>query len=215
MLRRVILVHLVLGLGVLSGCASSNTTFTVEYPAPKTTIDHSKVSVLGVFKDGRINETNWDDVGTALASVLGSSPCELGFAERLKLEEPEIFAKADSESKESGVTDELLKQFAARARGTAILAMTISGRLHAGPTYRSEQMESTTGKSTKRGKSAKAAQDPGLEITLALFSVEAKQTALTLHLRYTGASTEEAFQLFADKLRTLVPGAQCAGWRWK
>ncbi len=206
---------LVLAALSFGACASSNTTFTVEYPRDKPAIDHTKISVLGVFKDGRINESNWDDVGTALASVLGSSTCELGFAERLKLEEPEVFAKADSESKESGVTDDLLKPFAARARGTAILAMTISGRLHAGPSFRAETMEKTTGKSTKRGKSAKAREETGLEITLALFSVEAKQTAVSLHLRYTGGSTEEAFQLFADKLRRLVPGAHCEGWRWK
>jgi len=189
-------------------------TFSVDYPRSHPAVDQSKISVLGVFKDGRMNEVHWDDVGTALAPALGGT-CELGFTERLKLEEPDVFSKADAETKENGVTDDLFKQFATRARGEALLAMTIVGHVHGGSSFRAETMEKTTGKSTSKGRSAKAAAEPGLDISLALYSVPAHETALTVHLHYTGASVDEALQMFADKVHSLLPGAKCAGWRWK
>lgn len=200
-----------------ASCAAENAEFRIESSA--LTHEQFRISMLGVFRDGRMDAAAWQEIGPRLSAVFGAKPCELGFGERLHDEAPDLFSKVDEYSKDNGVTDETLKQFAGRATGNLIMAMTVAGR----PPVKSGQPQSLANRQSMRGgrrgmRSSQAAEpvdENSFEVSVSLFSVDSHEIVATLGMRYTGSSEEDAFKLFAARLQTMVPNATCAAWKWK
>ena len=54
-----------------------------------------------------------------------------------------------------------------------------------------------------------------MEISASFYSTLRRQTVAALHMEYTGASLEDAFQEFAREFGNAFPLAGCVGWNWE
>jgi hypothetical protein len=130
--RLLLLPALVLGLASAS-CADESSV-SVKY-APGYKPGPATVSILGVFRDGRMSLDTWSAMASPVSTALGAmvDRCEPAFGERLRHENDELFTSLDDETRNNGITEDLLAKLAARAQGDVILFITVHG--HVGETY--------------------------------------------------------------------------------
>jgi hypothetical protein len=191
----------------------------------------TNVSVLGVFRDGRMSVDAWGPIAIPLSAAIGGlSMCEPAFSARLQRENEPLFASIDDEAKSDGITEDLLTKLAPAAQGDQILAITMHGSVggttdkasglstpHASaPQTRGmggggmrgnrgmQQREPTT-----RGPSPKA-----LEMSATLFSARLHQPMARVTVIYTGTNADEAVRQFTAEIGKIVPGSACKGWSW-
>ena len=208
---------------LLAGCAFADSHFTVDYPTKQMPQGNELVSVFGVFKDGRMRTEAWQELSPRFAGVLGNKPCELAFGDRLRAEDEESYEHFDHEIKDNGITKDTLASFAARAEGKMILAITVLGEAQVatglGNHTRGMEASATAAQRRMRARSLLPGDErpvaAGLDIAVALYSIEAKDNILTLDLHYTGTTLEEAYKRIAMKLEGIIPDARCVGWKWK
>jgi hypothetical protein len=187
------------------------------------------VSVLGVFRDGRMSTEAWGPIGPSLsASLGGQSTCEAAYGDRLQQENQELYASIDADVRANGITDDLLTKLAPRAEGELILTISIHGSTPAATVETEQPAQGSAMPGPMRGGGtagrARAGQrqgplrtrvgPKGLELSASLFSVRLHQSVARVRVIYTGASVEEAVQRFVAALGTAVPGSTCRGWSW-
>jgi hypothetical protein len=183
------------------------------------------VSIVGVYRDGRLSASYWGDLGPFIARALGSDRCEAAWGDRLRREAPDLYARIDEGSRSHGITDDLIEALAPRAEGGLILTLRSSGHLPykrdvTGLIRRTPDDEARR----KREQEDRAAPAPSdkpeeladqsaLELSASLYSVRARATVARIEMRYTGSRLEDAMQAFRRDLQALVPDAHCVGWR--
>lgn len=217
-------------LGLLASvpsCVDEKARFAVNY-APGFNTSGAKVSVLGVFRDGRMNPETWDDVAPRFRTALRGEPCEIAVSNGLRSLNPPVFGAVDDVARSSGITDALFEQFAPASTGDTILVMVISGKpplsdagITAGNLSDPQSMNGPGGRPTpgRRGGTSTVPM-PGqyntgrgaFEVTAVLYSKVQKATVGTIQMSYGGASDAEAYSKFADRLAQTFPNATCAGW---
>jgi hypothetical protein len=185
------------------------------------------VSVLGVYKDGRLNAETWTELGPKLAPSTGGSTCDIAYNEALLTSNPALTDAIDAYTRDNGVTDELVDQFAPSAKGDAILVVLVSGRPPSpdGGAPKSSGVPAPpqpTGGKGSRGPSRRGSYSPeeerfgarraAFEMSASLFSVRQHHSVAQVELKYTGESIDEAVKKFSEKLASAVPGLSCAGW---
>ncbi len=201
------------------GDASFDVRYAPAYVPPRT------VSVFGVFKDGRMNPDAWDTLGARLSAPLGGGPCEIAVGPRLQQEAPSVVATLDDTTRASGVTDDVLAQFAAMAKADIIVLFTVAGQPPqpssdggAGATRADPSSNRfATGSRSRRGMGAptaasRRAERGVFEVSASLYSVSRKESVGLVGMTYEGRSVDDAFQKFAAKLAAELPGARCLGW---
>jgi hypothetical protein len=224
---------------VLSAGCGGDAQFNARF-APGALPPRPTVSVFGVYTDGRMSAGAWEKVAPALTPALGGQPCEVLFSDRLATTEPKASAEIDRQTREEGVTPEILQQIAPRATGNFILLVDMYGKL---PVRGSEPpgvrggMGGPTGMpgggmqgggmrgGGMRGGGMRGAShdaqgpsrkdDNALELSATLFAAETQEPVGRVSMRYTGASVDDALAKFAARLRAELPGATCVGWKWK
>ena len=201
-----------------------------------------RVSVFGVFKDGRMSPESWKQIGHALSAPMGSAECAIAYDDEFMVRDTEVSSAVDAYTREEGPTDALLDQFAAAATGDQIMVVTISG--HPPQTLggndagarpqRSQGLQAggasggggrgTGGRGMGGGRRGGASGMPSgsqqheitdgsvFEVSASLFTVRLHRTVGALSLTYSGPSAEEALAQFAEKFRTELPHAQCTAW---
>ena len=190
----------------------------------------ASLSVLGVFRDGRMSAESWAPIGTPLAAALGvGEACEPAFGERLLRENEELFTSIDQEVRESGVTEDLLARLAPRAQGDFILTITVHGSVgQQGTTTEHHPASGRTpamappmrGGSASRGPRGgnyrespmRGAAIKPLELSASLYSIKKHAPVARLQMSYTGTSTEEALKRFTTEIGAMAPGSACRGW---
>jgi hypothetical protein len=86
------------------------------------------VSVLGVFKDGRMSAESWPTLGARLSAPFSrTGACEIAYADALFATAPALAASIDEYATANGITDELLDELAPMATADTILVFTIAG----------------------------------------------------------------------------------------
>ena len=109
-----------------TSCGDADTHFTVN-TAPD--LQKMTVSVLGVFKEGRMSPESWDEIGPKISSVFGAQGmCPIAYNAKLITDKPDLAEAVDDYSRANGVTDDLLDQLAPAANGDAVLVITVAGR---------------------------------------------------------------------------------------
>jgi hypothetical protein len=226
MRRSPILCSLLLAAATAS-CAD-DASVNVKY-AQGYTPGRASVSVLGVFRDGRMSVEAWTSLGPLVSSSLGASTadvCEVAFSERLQHQNEELFTSIDAEVRNEGITEDLLTKLAPRAQGDLILTITVHGAIAAtapdttrsppprgappGPSMGARGRSprgAGTYREVPRGTSARP-----LELSASLFSISRHQQVAKLSMSYTGTSVEEASRRFATEVGAMVPGGSCKGW---
>jgi hypothetical protein len=209
-----------------TSCAAGDAEFNITR-APGFVGGPGSVSVFGVFKSGRMSPEYWDRIGSVISNAFGHDKCEAVYGERLQNEDSQLFSKIDDDTKENGITDGLLAQMATRAVGGYILSMSAYGELrdesHAkSALQRSAQssggspraMRNRGGMGAHQARS-EAVDQTGLQMSVTLFSIEARGFVAKVEMRYTGSSIDDAAAKLADRVRVVMPNLTCAGWRWK
>jgi len=218
----------------LWSCESGPFNATYEPGFPHTS--GMTVSVLGVYKDGRMSSDAWSQIGPVLSSPMRSSGCEIAYDSALVARDPEGSSAVDAYTRAEGPTDELLDQFGPAAEGDEIMLVTISGHppqaiggADAGASQRASSPRGAGGsgrgmgggRRSHGGAMPSAAQEQHettdgnvFEISALLFSVRQHHTVAALSLKYSGRSVDEALGQFAEKFRLELPHAQCKGWHW-
>ncbi|HSO40995.1 MAG TPA: hypothetical protein VLT33_51070, partial [Labilithrix sp.] len=212
-----------------ASCAADGPRFSVNY-APGFVKESAKVSVFGVFRDGRMNPEAWEDLGPSFAAALHKGACEIAVSNALRTSSAAVFAAIDGAARSEGITDELLEKLAPAAKGDSILVIVITGR----PPKKAADVGTTTTTAAQMGRGGGGGMQGGqqglprgsatavpphlradqgsLEISASLYSKKQRQSVAMVAMTYRGASEADAVARFAETLAAALPGATCEGW---
>jgi len=218
----------------ITGC-SDDAQFQARFASDFAHGRHA-VSVLGVFRDGRMNAESWEVVGPKLSAPFGKT-CDTGFG-ALAAQNQVLMGTIDDYVRANGPGDELLEQLSPAATGDLIVVFTIAGNViprtltAAGATDTSGLGTSTSPGSMgmgagkyrgarpagqsygSRGMAGSHRGPAALELSASLYSVSQHKSVGLLAMQYDGQSVDEALDRMAAKLGGSIPGSTCGGWDW-
>lgn len=194
------------------GDARYSAKFAPEYARGGT------VSVFGVFKDGRMNPELWTQLGP---TILRKGRCEPAYSVDFVALKATLASVVDDYIRQNGVTDALLGEFAPRAKGDAILVVSMSGRASqpAGSTTTTTTTRQQLPGSTRRG-APTTQYEPnvgpggqgGFEMSASLYSVRLRRSVALLTMAYEGRDVDAAIAKFGERLAEEIPISACLGW---
>jgi hypothetical protein len=216
-----------LGFALLAACGP-DTVYTTNFATGFTPTRHT-VSVLGVYKDGRMSSEAWDAIGARVSPSLGAANCESAYAEAAASPNRPLWEAIDDYTRNDGPTDALLAKIAPAARGDLVLVVTVAGRLPTpSKTKVSDDPPPTTSPIAQRGGSGMSNAMPTgrahhteptstdvLDLQASLFSVSEGKSVGLVGLQYSGQSLDEALAKFGSRLRESLPASTCVGWNWE
>jgi len=209
-------------LSAVCACDASmafTTKFASDFvPAGRT------VSVLGVYKDGRMSPGGWAILGPHVQPALGGGACAIGYDVLAPANSP-LAEAIDEYTSADGPSDALLAQLAPAARGDLILVLTYAGRL---PQHAAVNVTKDPAPNQGRGPQGGppgagggrfsnvapiGPEDPNaLDISASVYSIRDARSVALLALQYRGDSVDEAIAKFSAKLAETFPRAVCADW---
>lgn len=216
--------RLAIALGLaLAGCGDRQAAFRVK-STPDVKTREGTVSVFGVFRDGRLESSAWEDVGAGFAA----DTCPVGYDETLRVSHPEIASAIDASARDDGVGDAAMQKLESYAQGDYILLVTLFGRLptakernearSSSPTFATSQAPAR--QQGRKGSRPMTQQDDivplsgGLQVVTTLYSKREHRTVAGLEMEYTGSTTEGAFAAFWKRWNAEFPGLSCRDWAW-
>jgi len=208
-------------LGFATGCGD-DAQFTARYATGFTQSDVPRVSVLGIFKDGRLNSEAWPDVGPGLSGPICHGGCEALFMPGKDL--PPAAAAAISDfARDNGVTEELMGELAPFAEGDAILLLTVAGKP---PRQTADSKDKKPGAPSTPPPGRRGARGMGptqspiaphdtsvYQISAILYSKVARKSVAEIAMAYTGPSIDDALKKFAARITLELPAVKGAGWK--
>ncbi len=206
----------------IAGCVD-NAHFSVK-KAPE--LHPMTVSVLGVFKEGRLSPETWDELGPKISPVFQRGMCPIGYDTKLPTEKPDLAEAVDDYSRAYGVTDDLLAELAPAAGGDLILVVSMAGRPLKQKADSQMQppttMQGNPGMPRGRGMGGSMAPPTAInhmvvdlnafEMSATLYSPQEHRTIADISMGYGGESADEAVTKFVNKLRSSLVGYPCVGW---
>ncbi len=231
--------RILVGLAFAAGCvACGDASFTTRF-ASDYVRDRHVVSVLGVYRDGRMSSDAWGSIGPMISAALGAKSCSIAYAEPLVSTNGTLWSAIDDYARANGPTDDLLVQLAPAAKGDLILVLTFAGKVRGpvkGPLAEEASAASSGGGGPGGGGGAvggggmggRGAGGPGgrasrhkentdtnaLDLSASVFSVARGHSVALVSMEYSGSSADEAIALFSAKLARELRGTTCAGWSW-
>lgn len=203
----------------LFSCAEGGASVSVKY-APEFVPGPTTVSILGVYRSGRMSPEAWTAMGPALSAALGQKRCPVGFSDKLRRVNPDQYAAIDELTKSDGITDELLSEVAPQAVGETVVVINVHGRIteakgdQAEPAARSVSGRRSRGPGRGHAPVSSYAPSPGLAISASLYSVKLRRSVAKLQTSYGGTELEEGLARFAKEFAKVMPGSTCLGWRF-
>jgi hypothetical protein len=218
-----------LALPAAAAACSGDARFTTRF-ASDFVPDRHVVSVLGVYRDGRMSSEAWGAIGPRISASLGAPSCSIAYAEPLVSSNGPLWSAIDDYARANGPTDDLLVQLAPAATGDLILVLTLAGKVPVRQSGASgEEPSASLGGSGRGGggmgrRSAggglpaagrqEAADTNALDLSASLFSVARGRSVALVSMEYSGTSAAEAIALFSAKLAQEMHGTTCGGWTW-
>ena len=204
----------------LASCQPS-TRFETKFVSDFNPSGHV-VSVLGVYKDGRMSSDAWGQYAPRIERALGGGPCEIGYGSGFARTNGGLTMAIDDYTRANGPTDNLLAQLTPAARGDLIMVLIVDGQL---PTpvkisLANDAHSQGTGTSLRpgtpgaRGQGRNAADPDVLEVSASLYSVAQHHSVALVGMQYSGGNIDEATAKFAAELSLSLPRAVCSGWSW-
>lgn len=220
-----------LGLALAAaGCAGEGTQLRAEV-SPSFHPAGADLSVVGVYRDGRMNDKSWDEVGPQILAALAGAPCEVGFGERLETEQPEVYSKLDQATRDDGLSAETLAAIAPRAKGRYLLVLQVYDRPLRSEGKRSPSPSPAPSQGMRGGgrrggggggrgfrgggaaPSGASEEAQPFSAELSVFSIEAHDLVARVSIDDLHDTTDEALAKLAAKVREVLPGAACVGWK--
>jgi hypothetical protein len=199
---------------IAATAACSKADMTVKYAAGFDPGRH-KVSVFGVYKDGRMNSEAWGGIAARISNALGHTACEAGYGTPAFPADHDATAAIDEYTSSNGPTDDLLGQIAPAASGDLVMVVTVAGRLPIPVKIHVQDQQQTsraTARGPLRGHRDKDVDLNELQLTAQIFSVAESKTVALVNLDYKGESMDEAWDKFAAQVSESLAGSRCAGW---
>lgn len=203
------------------------TTVRVEHADDFTAPAHPRVSIFGVFHDGRMSEPAWLALAPKVSHALDSPRCELGYGQRLRNAKPELASTVEKSVRENGIDDEVLAQVAPYATGEYIMVLMSYRQIpnlreghreagaHAAPRVSTPpMMRGGRGRGSIGHDYGPDEEDHVFELSASVYSVAAHKLVAQIDLRHSGDDLDEAMDAFALKLDALMPHARCVGWNY-
>ncbi|HVW25654.1 MAG TPA: hypothetical protein VHC69_09805 [Polyangiaceae bacterium] len=209
-------------------CGADVTTYRAPNYAPRRVT----LSVLGVFKNGRMDAAAWNDWAPTIADATGDETCTAAFDDRMEKAAPALFNELDESTRQDGVTDEILDRVAPSALGNAIMILEVFGRPT--PMKKAEDVEASpqqappasaplSGRGRGRGRLGGANQSAArngpptdaLEVSIGVYSIRDQQVIASVQMHPDAGESADALQKLSEKLRETLHGAKCAGWIWQ
>ena len=211
----------VVALGLcLASAACGDDSFQVRRAPEFPRTAASRVSVFGVYKDGRLAPEAWDPLRSPIKQLFGPTTCEPGYPDLLTASGTPVLQAVDDFSRANGVTDELLDLLATHAKGDYVLLITETGRpgnhVESSPPGGGPAALSAGGRGGAAGPAParKPVPDAGsFEMVGVVFSAHAHKSVGAIRMSFSGASLDVALQSFFARLARELPGATCQGWR--
>jgi hypothetical protein len=219
-------------LTVFCACGQPDVRFVTKLASDFTPAHHT-VSVLGVYKDGRMSSDSWEVLGPGFSQSLGASACDAAYTAAFVATDGTLSAAIDDYARSNGPTDELLTQLAPAAKGDLILVMTVAGKLPAkqkdlppsGPTPtpnigaggaqgRGMGTGMARGRAGIQRRASGEADTNELDLSASLFSIPQGRSVALYAMQYSGDSVDDAMSKFFAELARSLPAVQCAGWEW-
>jgi len=208
----------------LAAAACGDDSFKIQYAPEFPQAAGARISVFGVFKDGRLAPEGWDPLRVHLSPLFSAPGCEPGYPDIVTPSGTPVLQAIDDYSRANGVTDELLDRLGAAAKGDLVLLVTETGRPGAKSADKSDAPGSAGAPATfgagRRGGGAPAAPRKTVteaantfEVVGLVFSPHAHKSVGVVRLSYTGTSFDDAMQSFFTRLGAELPGATCEGWK--
>ena len=142
------------------GCSPSDTQIAIER-APDFRRANPVVSILGVYKDGRMNTEGWGGIAPELAKAFRGGPCDAAFSESFVFTHAELAAAVDDYARANGPTQDLLAALAPAARGDVVLVVTLAGHAPAREKISLSASEAAKGNHQRRLRRAPARRATG------------------------------------------------------
>lgn len=202
-------------------CASGRTS-VVQTSAEFKAGAH-RVGIVGLFRNGRLDQPAWEVIASRVAKPLGSVDCASAFSRAMREAEPETYASLDRRVKDEGLNNEVLSLLLPHTEADLLLIVegrdprVRAPRERKAPTdlpgrpVRSGYARSATVRSAPEKSSLSSGT--GYSLTASLYSV-------SLHKLVARADTHDAVTLeaaadeLAQNMAPLVVGSSCARWKW-
>ena len=207
-------------LGLATACGTGS-LLTVNYAPEFAGSPPHTVSIFGVFKDGRMDAEAWDEVAKQVSSAFDQGACNAAFGAELVTTGASLASAVDEYTRNYGVTDPLMIEFAPSANGDLILVLSIAGKPVLPPATGEPKTEVPLPMSKGGSRRGVAAGDPStkegyraVEVSAALYSVPLRRTVATIAEQYGGKNTDEAVAKVEAELKQALPAAKCGGWEF-
>lgn len=197
-------------------CAGPREQFDVKYASDFKPVPTS-ASIFGVLHDGLMREDGAAVLGARIFRAFRRDACEIAYDVTLSRSNPEMFAFLDRQARDNGISDDLLQNVAAHAKGEVIVAFQMFGR----PPRRSEETGAAKpvllahggdmGGPSPYPRSTHKEPDT-FELSAAFFSVRLHHTVAVIRMEYSGSSVDDAMTKLSDKLVLTFPEVTCVGW---
>lgn len=185
-----------------------------------------KVSVLGVYKDGRMDAAAWNELAPKVADALDGA-CEAGYGDRMRTTEPKLFKSIEEQAEQNGITPALLDQLAPRTDAELILVLYEFGSAArpvssgAAPAQPPPSTAPVHGRGRGRGRRGVAGspdhevpRDGDFELAASLFDVREHEFVAEVDVKKAKTPAAAVNQL-ADSFDSLLSGSSCATFDWE
>ncbi len=180
---------------------------------------HHAVSVLGVYKDGRMALGTWESLMPYFAPALGPTTCAAGYDAFVNANQ-DLANAIDAYARDEGPSGKLLAQLAPAAQGDLILVVTYAGQIPAkmteDPRAQAAPVNNNMGTSRHHRHSSDARNgartDDQLDISASLFSVAQNRPVAIVSMAYHGDTVKDAMTRFGAEVARTLPDLKCAGW---
>jgi hypothetical protein len=240
--EKTLLAFVTISLGAVASGCHGDTDFDVKTANDFAPSGPVSVSVLGVFKDGFMSPETWDVLGPKISPSLHKQQCESGYDNAFVEHNKGAASAVDEYTRANGVTEPLLTELAPAAQGDLMMLVTVSGHAQKDNSYRPDPGSPGIAPAAGRqgggtgngygggfgnntspsspafnGRTMPAASQRSniavFEMTASFYSVSQKRSVAAVSMKYTGPREEDAIQLFAEKLHSVIPNATCVGFR--
>jgi hypothetical protein len=211
---------------LFASCADDPAKFDVHF-ASDFAHEGASVSVLGVYKDGRMSAESWPSLGPRLSAPFSRGTCEIAYGDALLSSNAALAQSVEDYATANGVTDDLLAELAPMARADGVLLVTIAGHppqalgdagaprkasSSSAPAMRGGGRRGRGRMSAPSGDARPRTDGSVYEVSASVYSVRQRRSVAIVGMTYSGASVDEALAKFTARLAEELPGASCKGW---
>ncbi|HET9934177.1 MAG TPA: hypothetical protein VFQ35_25920 [Polyangiaceae bacterium] len=212
---------LVLVASVSTSCAGGGPS--VVQTRPEFRVGAHRIGVVGLFRNGRLDQSTWQVIASRVVSPLGSTHCDSAFSRALREAEPDTYAELDRRIKEEGLNNEALALLVPYTEADLLLIVDGRDPKRRAPRERKEPTD-LPGRPVRSGHARNSthrsepdqptvATGTGYALTASLYSVSLQKLVARIDT-HDSVTIEGAADELARNMAPLVAGSSCARWKW-